>query len=109
MASYDIAVIPGDGVGNEIAREAVKILNAAAEKYGFGIKTKDFEWGCDYYLKNGKMNPENMLDTLKDFDVPSDDEKLAPLVELAAADSQISYNAKYIEEDDILKLYLEAI
>jgi tartrate dehydrogenase len=68
MASYDIAVIPGDGVGEEIAREAVKILNAAAEKYGFGIKTTYFEWGCDYYLKHGKMNPENMLDTLKDFD-----------------------------------------
>lgn len=68
MASYDIAVIPGDGVGEEIAREAVKILNIAAEKYGFGIKTTDFEWGCDYYLKHGKMNPENMLDTLKDFD-----------------------------------------
>ncbi len=68
MASYDVAVIPGDGVGEEIAREAVKILNAAAEEYGFRIKTTDFEWGCGYYLKHGKMNPENMLDTLKDFD-----------------------------------------
>ncbi len=68
MKSYDIAVIPGDGVGNEISLEAVKILNAAAEKYGFGIKTEDFEWSCDYYLEHGKMNPENMLDTLKDFD-----------------------------------------
>jgi alcohol dehydrogenase len=50
-----------------------------------------------------------LTDNLKDFDVPADDEKLAPLVELAAADSQISYNAKYIEEDEILKLYMEAI
>lgn len=68
MTSYDIAIIPGDGVGNEISREAVKILNAAAEKFGFGVKTENFNWGCDYYLKHGKMNPENMLDTLKDFD-----------------------------------------
>ncbi len=68
MAAYDIAVIPGDGVGNEISREAVKILNAAAQKYGFGVKTVDFDWGCDYYLANGKMNPENMLDALKHFD-----------------------------------------
>lgn len=68
MKSYDIAVIPGDGVGKEIAKEGVKILNAVAEKYGFGIKTEDFEWGCDYYLEQGKMNPDNMLDTLKDFD-----------------------------------------
>lgn len=68
MAYYDIAVIPGDGVGNEIAREAVKILTAVSDKHGFGIKTENFEWGCDYYLKNGKMNPDDMLDTLKDFD-----------------------------------------
>ena len=68
MASYNIAVIPGDGVGKEISREAVKILNAAAGKFGFEIKTMDFDWCCDYYLKHGKMNPEDMLDTLKDFD-----------------------------------------
>ena len=54
MAAYDIAVIPGDGVGNEISREAVKILKASSEKYGFGIKTVNFDWGCDYYLANGK-------------------------------------------------------
>lgn len=68
VAQYDIAVIPGDGVGKEISREAVKILSAAAEKFGFGVNTTDFEWGCDYYLKHSRMNPENMLDTLKDFD-----------------------------------------
>lgn len=67
MASYNIAMIPGDGVGNEISREALKILKVAAEKYGFGVKTENFEWGCDYYLAHGRMNPENMLDTLKDF------------------------------------------
>lgn len=68
MKSYDIAVIPGDGVGKEVSREALKILSASAKKYGFGIKTEDFKWGCDYYLENGKMNPENMLDILSDFD-----------------------------------------
>ena len=68
MTQYDVAIIPGDGVGKEITREALKILKVASDKYGFGIRTMEFEWGCDYCLKNGKMNPENMLDTLKDFD-----------------------------------------
>ncbi|OPY85331.1 MAG: putative tartrate dehydrogenase/decarboxylase TtuC' [Smithella sp. PtaU1.Bin162] len=68
MNSYNIAIIPGDGVGNEISREALKILKAVADKYGFGIKTETYEWGCDYYLKNGKMNPDNMLDILRKFD-----------------------------------------
>lgn len=68
MNSYDIAVIPGDGVGKEISAEAVKILNAVATKYGFKQKTETFEWGCDYYLKHGKMMPDDMLETLKGVD-----------------------------------------
>ena len=57
MSSYRIAVIPGDGVGNEVASEAGKILRAAAEKHGFRVETENFDWGCDYYLKNGRMMP----------------------------------------------------
>ncbi len=68
MKSYDIAVIPGDGVGKEVAREAVKILNALGDKYGFKVKTESFDWGCDYYLEYGEMGPEDMLDILKGFD-----------------------------------------
>jgi len=68
MPNYRIAVIPGDGVGNEVSAEAAKILYAVAEKYGFGIETVNFGWGCDYYLKHGKMMADNMLDILKGFD-----------------------------------------
>jgi len=68
MKSYDIAVIPGDGVGKEVAGEAVKILNAINGKYALGVQIEDFGWGCDYYLKFGRMIPYGMLDTLKDFD-----------------------------------------
>ena len=32
------------------------------------MQYEHFNWGCDYYLKHGIMNPDNMLDTLKDFD-----------------------------------------
>jgi isocitrate/isopropylmalate dehydrogenase len=38
MAAYDIAIIPGDGVGNEVSREAIKILNAAAGIMALGLK-----------------------------------------------------------------------
>ncbi|MBW1695976.1 MAG: 3-isopropylmalate dehydrogenase [Deltaproteobacteria bacterium] len=68
MKSYEIAVIPGDGVGIEVCGEAIKILRAAAEKHGFSVKTTDFDWNCDYYLKHGKMMPDDCLDILKDFD-----------------------------------------
>ena len=49
-----------------------------------------------------------LTDTLKDFDIPEDREGLMPLVELAASDSQISYNPRYLEEEDVLNLYLQA-
>ncbi len=68
MSSHDIAIIPGDGVGREVADEAVKILDAAAQKFSFEVHIETFDWGCDYYLKNGQMMPDDMLTTLKDFD-----------------------------------------
>jgi len=68
MKTYQVAVIPGDGVGNEVSSEAVKILSAGAEKHGFKVETCEFEWSCDYYLKNGRMMPEDSLDILKKFD-----------------------------------------
>ncbi len=68
MPSYRIAIIPGDGVGNEVASEATKVLKAVADKHGFNIKTENFDWGCDYYLKNGMMMPDNALEILRGFD-----------------------------------------
>jgi tartrate dehydrogenase/decarboxylase/D-malate dehydrogenase len=68
MKSYSIAVIPGDGIGKEVTHEALKILKALADKHGFKIETREFEWSCDYYLKHGKMMPDDILDILKGFD-----------------------------------------
>ena len=68
MSSYRIAIIPGDGVGNEVASEATKILRVVADKYAFQVETENFNWGCDYYLKNGVMMPHNALEMLQEFD-----------------------------------------
>jgi alcohol dehydrogenase class IV len=50
-----------------------------------------------------------LTETLRDFSVPHEAEHLKPLVELAGCDGQISYNPRYLEEEDILNLYLKAI
>jgi len=68
VKNYKIAVVPGDGIGNEIVPEGVRVLEAVAKKFNFGISTENFDWGAGYYLKNGKFLPENGLETLKDFD-----------------------------------------
>ena len=68
MNSYDIAFIPGDGVGTEVSAEAIKILKTIGDKYGLQFKTETFDWGCDYYLQHGQMMPDDMLEQLKTFD-----------------------------------------
>jgi tartrate dehydrogenase/decarboxylase/D-malate dehydrogenase len=68
MSSYRIALLPGDGVGNEVTTEAAKILEAVAKKHAILTEIETFEWGCDYYLKNGTMMPGGALEILKGFD-----------------------------------------
>lgn len=68
MTEYRIAIIPGDGVGEEVSAEAVKVMQAVAQKNGFGLETEWFPWSCDYYLQHGTMMPDTALETLKGFD-----------------------------------------
>ncbi|WP_109435914.1 MULTISPECIES: tartrate dehydrogenase [Aquimarina] len=68
MNNYNIAVVPGDGIGNEIVPEGIKVLEAVAQKHGFTISTTHFDWGAGYYIKNGEFLPKDGLDTLKQFD-----------------------------------------
>ena len=48
--NYKIAVIPGDGTGPEVVAEAVKVLDAAGEKFGFTSEKTYFNWGGEHYL-----------------------------------------------------------
>jgi 3-isopropylmalate dehydrogenase len=66
--SYNIAVIPGDGTGPEVVREARKVLVSAASKYGFSINFEEFDFGGDRYLRTGEVLPESAPDQLRKFD-----------------------------------------
>jgi tartrate dehydrogenase/decarboxylase/D-malate dehydrogenase len=69
MRDYTIAVVPGDGIGNEVVPEAVRVLDAAGEiTASFELKYERFPWGCEYYLKHGEMMARNGLDLLRPFD-----------------------------------------
>lgn len=61
MKSYNIAVIPGDGVGVEVTEATLSVLDAAASKFGFSLVPTQYEWGCEYYLEHGEMMPEDGL------------------------------------------------
>lgn len=66
--TYRIAVIPGDGVGPEIVPAGIKILDAAAGRFGFGLEYEEFPYGAGYYKETGEFMPEDALDVLGGFD-----------------------------------------
>jgi tartrate dehydrogenase/decarboxylase / D-malate dehydrogenase len=58
--TYRIAVIPGDGIGNEVVPEGVRALEAAAKRFNFALKLDWFDFAsCDYYLAHGQMMPDD--------------------------------------------------
>lgn len=68
-STMKIAVIPGDGIGKEVMPEGVRVLEAAASKYGFDIAFTDFEFSsCEYYQIHGKMLPDDWKDQVAGHD-----------------------------------------
>jgi 3-isopropylmalate dehydrogenase len=64
-----IAVIPGDGIGPEVLREAVRVLKHLGETRDLPLKFVDFDWGADKFLKEGVTLPDGALEMLsEDFD-----------------------------------------
>jgi tartrate dehydrogenase/decarboxylase / D-malate dehydrogenase len=69
MRQYHIAAIPGDGIGTEVIKAGVEVIQAlAARDGGFSLSIENFDWGTDYYLEHGRMMPEDGLEALKPFD-----------------------------------------
>ena len=68
MNSYQIATVPGDGIGKEVIPESVKVLEVLAAKCGFHFRFEYYDYSCEYYLKHGKMMPDDGLDRLRDSD-----------------------------------------
>ncbi|MBI4607823.1 MAG: tartrate dehydrogenase [Candidatus Rokubacteria bacterium] len=66
--THHIAIIPGDGIGKEVVPEGIRVLEAAARRFGFDLAWTTFDWSCEGYAKTGRMMPEDGLDRLKAFD-----------------------------------------
>ncbi|MDD5692337.1 MAG: 3-isopropylmalate dehydrogenase [Candidatus Omnitrophica bacterium] len=64
---YKIAVIPGDGTGPEVVSQGIKVLQAAAKKFGFKYQTKVFDFGGERYLKTGKTLEDSDIAQLKEY------------------------------------------
>jgi tartrate dehydrogenase/decarboxylase/D-malate dehydrogenase len=69
MNHHNIAVIPADGIGEEVVPEGVRAMDVAGELTGeYKFKYEYFPYGCNYYLKHNKMMADDGLKILKSFD-----------------------------------------
>jgi tartrate dehydrogenase/decarboxylase/D-malate dehydrogenase len=70
MAQFRIAIIPGDGIGNEVVPEGIKVLERIAESSNGQISFafEAFPWGSAYYHRHGRMMADNALSVLEAFD-----------------------------------------
>lgn len=68
--TYRIAVIAGDGIGPEVIAEGIKAIEALTtlQEKGIQFEFVHLPWGCEYYLREGRMMPEDGMDVLLEFD-----------------------------------------
>ena len=65
---YRIAVIPGDGIGPEVVREGLKVLEAAAASTEVRYELEHYDLGAERYLRTGETLPDSVLEELRGFD-----------------------------------------
>ena len=68
MAKHRIAVIPGDGIGNEVMPEGLRALEAAGALTGAAFEFTHLDWSCERYKTTGAMMPEDGIERLRDHD-----------------------------------------
>src|SRR5712671_6622180 len=68
MKHHNIALIAGDGIGQEVVPEGVRVLEEAGRRFGIRFEWDELPWGCDYYHKTGHMMPADGLERLRQRD-----------------------------------------
>jgi tartrate dehydrogenase/decarboxylase/D-malate dehydrogenase len=69
MTAHKIAVIPGDGIGNEVVPQGLRVLDIAASRFGIDLAFDHFDFAsCDYYARHGTMMPADWKDRIGGHD-----------------------------------------
>ena len=66
--SYKIAVVAGDGIGPEVVREGLRVLERVAAIDGFGVQLTRYPFGAEHYLKTKEILPDSAFDEIKGHD-----------------------------------------
>ncbi len=64
-SKHRIAVIAGDGIGKDVMPEGIRVMDAAARKFGIDLQFDHFDFSSwEYYEKHGKMLPDDWKDQI---------------------------------------------
>ncbi len=65
---YEVAVLPGDGIGHEVMPPALAVLEAVGKRHGFGFRWTEHDWSCDRFQKTGAMMPADAIEQVRHRD-----------------------------------------
>jgi len=68
MSEYEVAVIAGDGIGPEVTREALKVLDATGEAFGFRARRSVYPFGTEHYLETKEIFPDDAFEEVRGHD-----------------------------------------
>lgn len=66
MRKFDVAVIPGDGIGNEVVPVGLSVLERVGSLFGIEYNFHHFDWSCELFKRTGRMMPEDGIARLRD-------------------------------------------
>jgi tartrate dehydrogenase/decarboxylase/D-malate dehydrogenase len=65
---HRIAVIAGDGIGQEVMPEGIRVVEAAGRRFGISFLWDELDWSCDLFRRTGRMMPEDGLERIREHD-----------------------------------------
>ncbi|MDJ0976785.1 MAG: 3-isopropylmalate dehydrogenase [Planctomycetota bacterium] len=113
MSAHKIAVLPGDGIGEEVVREGLRVLDAAAAMEGFEVEKVHYPYGADHYLETGEAMPASAFEEMAQTEAMLLGAIGDPRVETGFLERQIIWGVRqtfdlYVNLRPI-KLYSEAL
>ena len=113
MTTHKIGVLPGDGIGEEVVREGIRVLDAAASLEGFEVDKTTYPHGADHYLETGEAMPDEIFEEMRGMEAILLGAIGDPRVETGFLERQIIWGVRqtfdlYVNLRPI-KLYSEAL
>jgi 3-isopropylmalate dehydrogenase len=65
---YNIAIMPGDGIGPEVVREGLKVLETVTQQHNIQYRSTTLPWSSQHYLDTGKLMTEDDIQGLRQYD-----------------------------------------